>query len=100
MRWERSYAGLVEGTIHLRQVGSAVYSVAQNDSSSASDIQLYALDLAQASLAYLFHGGTRSAQPTDTWLLPSTEYLLLDIGGGPMVALDLGGVKNNGFVRR
>lgn len=90
LRWERSYAGLVEGTIHLQQVGSGIYLIAQNDSDSASNIRLYSLDVEQPALTYLFHGGTRSSQPTDTWLMIYGAQLLLNIGGGPMVALALG----------
>lgn len=91
LRWERSYEGLVAGAVHLQQFGNQYYLVAQDDQSSTSHHYVYALDLERAELTHLFTGGTRSPQPNDTWIMPTPTGLLINIGGGNLVALALPG---------
>ncbi len=88
IRWERSYFGQLNGPMQLMVQGDAVYVLAQNNSDNTSQLSVYALDLGQAELTHLFTGGTRSALTTDTWAWVLDEVLVLNIGGGNMLALD------------
>lgn len=88
VRWERSYFGQLNGPVQLRVQGDGVYLLAQNNGDNTSQISLYAIDLAQAELTHLFTGGTRSPLITDTWMWALDDALLLNIGGGNMLAFD------------
>jgi hypothetical protein len=48
---------------------------------------IYHINAIQAELTHIFSGGTRSAKPHDTWLLAGPDHLLLNIGGGHLVAI-------------
>lgn len=88
LRWERSYDGRLHGRVRLLATDNAVYVVnEQENADGASALSVYALDLESATLTQIFAGGTRAPNAADTWLLADGERLLLNIGGGHMVAL-------------
>ena len=63
----------------------------QQDSPSANNVAIYFIDTDHAELTLIFTGGTRSpvANPQATWASAvAEEYILVNIGGGGMVALD------------
>ncbi len=88
LRWERSYAGLLAGAQRLLVVEGAVYLVSHNDGGQVGEVSVYAVDVANAELRHIFVGGTRTSVPADTWALVAGQGLVINIGGGHMLALD------------
>lgn len=88
LRWERSYAGFIAGEVQLLVVGEQVVLVSTENNSSVSTISVFVVNLETAELTHGFTGGTRTAIPADTWMLPMNQQLLLNIGGGHMLVLD------------
>jgi hypothetical protein len=61
----------------------------QNDTAYATDIAIFAIEMDRAELTHIFSGGTRTPRPQDTSAFAIDNHrLLLNIGGGSMVALD------------
>jgi murein DD-endopeptidase MepM/ murein hydrolase activator NlpD len=89
LQWERSYAGLLAGFPRFAVSGGEVYLIVQEVGGSWSRVAVYALMVDEPSLTLLMVGGTRSPIPGDTWATaPREDRLLVNIGGGDLVALD------------
>jgi outer membrane protein assembly factor BamB len=89
VRWQRSYAGLVEGNLRLLLLDEAVFVVAIQEGNGTGEVAIYALDLEEAALTHLFTGGTRLSLPEFTQVLPAgQDRLLINIGGGSMALLN------------
>jgi outer membrane protein assembly factor BamB len=89
--WERSLANLPSGGVQLLEVNDQAYLLAQQVTSSANNIAIYAIDTDQAELTLIFKGGTRTpvTNPNATWAYTiDEETILFNIGGGGMVALN------------
>jgi murein DD-endopeptidase MepM/ murein hydrolase activator NlpD len=87
LRWQRSLARAVVGRLRLVYLDQQPYLLAEDNRSSYSQVMIYMIDPAQVELTHIFSGGTRAAKPHDTWLLAGSGHLLLNIGGGHMVAI-------------
>jgi murein DD-endopeptidase MepM/ murein hydrolase activator NlpD len=86
--WERSYREAGSGEARLAWANGQVY-LALVAEGATTLVSVYAVDLEAGSLLRLFAGGTRTGIPQDTWLLPvSSGALLVNIGGGHLLALD------------
>jgi murein DD-endopeptidase MepM/ murein hydrolase activator NlpD len=90
LRWQRSFAGLTTGEVELLATHSGVYLVADNTSGAAGEVKVYAVDGETAVLTHLFTGGTRSGGWGDMWVTAVGENLLINAGGGSILALDPG----------
>jgi murein DD-endopeptidase MepM/ murein hydrolase activator NlpD len=88
LRWERSYREASSGEARLALLDGQVY-LALVEEGPTTLVTLYSVDLETGSLLRLFAGGTRTGIAQNTWLLPGASgSLLLNIGGGHLVALD------------
>ncbi|MDT8304843.1 MAG: M23 family metallopeptidase, partial [Anaerolineae bacterium] len=86
--WERSYREAGNGQARLALLDDQVYLVV-SDEGATTLVTLFRVDLETGNLVRLFTGGTREGIFGDTWVLPaSSGVLLLNIGGGHLVALD------------
>lgn len=86
--WERSYREAGAGQARLALVDNQAYLVV-TDEGATTLVTLFLVDLETGNLVRLFTGGTREGVFGDTWLLPAPSgMLLLNIGGGHLVALD------------
>jgi outer membrane protein assembly factor BamB len=91
LRWQRSYAAIVRGQQHLLQLDGRVYLVVQSDTGRSSEVSVFAIDMHSAEFTRIFTGGTLQPRPNDTWVFALDDgRMLLNIGGGSMVALDPG----------
>ncbi len=91
LRWERSLAGLPYGQSRLLVYNEQAYLMLNHESRSNNDLDLYAVDLEHAELGLIFSGGTRNPEAAleDTWAMSMGDgRLLVNIGGGGMLALD------------
>jgi outer membrane protein assembly factor BamB len=87
LRWERSLAGIPEGTPGLALVEGEVYLTVM---SSTGALNLYAVDLGSGALRWMIAGGTRTPRPGDTALFGAgAGRMVLQIGGGSLVGLEL-----------
>jgi len=87
LRWERSYSNASQGEPHLQVVNGRVYLLLHD---YGGDLAVFAVDTSTAALTRIFIGGTRSPQRTETWVSPmGAGRILINIGGGSMVAVDL-----------
>jgi hypothetical protein len=67
-----------------------VYLLAQDSTSSSSQVTLLAIDLDTGKLTRIFTGGTRRPLSKDTWVFAvDSDHVLLNIGGGHTLALDV-----------
>ena len=87
LRWQRSYGAAMGDKVHLRVLDDEVYLVAEDNSGASSYVSVFVVDAAGAGVTRIFMGGTRSPVTADTWVLAAGDHLLLNIGGGNMVAL-------------
>lgn len=86
--WERSYRAAGEGAARLALSGDQAYLTLIEDGSTMM-VAVYAVALETGNLVRLFEGGTREGMSRNTWLLPTAgSALLVNIGGGHLVALD------------
>jgi murein DD-endopeptidase MepM/ murein hydrolase activator NlpD len=85
LRWERSYAA-IGGAVRLAAVADAVYLVAAETAGSLGNLTVYHLNLEQPRLSRQFVGGTRAPLPAESWHWAGDSRLLLNIGGGHLVA--------------
>jgi murein DD-endopeptidase MepM/ murein hydrolase activator NlpD len=89
VRWQRSYAGLVEGDLSLLLIDDQLFVVAEQEANGIGELSIYALDLEEMALTHIFSGGTRSSVSDFTQALAAGEdQILINIGGGSMVLLD------------
>jgi hypothetical protein len=90
LRWQRSYARVIRGQQSLAALGERVYLLAQDETSSSSQVTLLAIDVDTARLTRIFTGGTRRPLSRDTWVFAvDNDHILLNVGGGHTVALDV-----------
>ena len=87
LRWQRSYGAAVGGKVRLRVLDEELYLIAEDNSGESSTLSVFAIDAAGAGMSRIFTGGTRSNITADTWVLAGGGQLLLNIGGGNMVAI-------------
>jgi hypothetical protein len=73
----------------LAIVGRAVYLVAEESDDSSLSLSIFTIELATGNLTHIFSGGTRYPIAADTWLMTAGEQLLLNIGGGHLLSLDV-----------
>ncbi|MCB0036487.1 MAG: PQQ-binding-like beta-propeller repeat protein, partial [Anaerolineales bacterium] len=85
LRWERSYQGLVEGSVELTVVDGDLYLVALDNGSSSIEVRVYRVDQDTAALTHILTGGTRSPA-AGTWFSTAAEQLFINIGGGSLFA--------------
>lgn len=86
--WERSYREAGNGEARLAWANGQVY-LALVEEGATTLVSVFAVDMETGNLLRLFVGGTRTGIPQDSWLLPvSSGALLVNIGGGHLVALD------------
>lgn len=89
LRWQRSFSDVAPGQPRLHLLDSQPYMLLQNDTAYATDIAIFAIEMDRAELTHIFTGGTRTPRPQDTSAFAiDNDRLLLNIGGGSMVALD------------
>ena len=97
MRWQRSYAGQIEGQIRLHVAGDRVYATAQTDSRAStmssfytsSEISVFSIDLDTATLTRIFTAATRRPEPTYTAIhLVDGHRFLINIGGVSLTLFD------------
>ncbi|MEZ4767934.1 MAG: peptidoglycan DD-metalloendopeptidase family protein [Caldilineales bacterium] len=87
--WDRSYASLAAGSSDLLRSGTQTVMLTQNTSRAGTRVDLYTVDLEDASLRHIFAGGGPvSATPASAWRADDGR-LLLAIPGGSLLALDL-----------
>jgi hypothetical protein len=84
LRWERSYEGYITGSVQLVEQDGRVYLA--NDENGT--FTLYVLDLSNAALTQIFVGGSRSGNVGESWVITAEDYLIINIAGGNMLALD------------
>jgi outer membrane protein assembly factor BamB len=86
--WERSYQEAGRGPAQLALNGNDVY-LALEEPGATTLVTVFAIDQETGNLTRLFVGGTRQGLPGNTWLSAvSNGALLVNIGGGHLVALD------------
>jgi murein DD-endopeptidase MepM/ murein hydrolase activator NlpD len=90
LRWQRSYAGLPIGQPQLLMLGRRPYLVLRNDTVSATTLTVFAIDLERPALTRISSAaGPRASRPADTAALAlDPDGLLVNLGGGGMVAID------------
>jgi hypothetical protein len=90
LRWERSIAAFSPERARLLMFDGQMYVALQRDARESNLVMLFLIDTDSAELSYLFTGGSRrNSSPADTWAgAIGDEYILLNIGGGRLVALD------------
>jgi hypothetical protein len=92
--WERSLGEAVSGKLRLLLVGERPYLLSEESGSGSSTLAVYAIDLNSSRLTHIFTGGTREPVAADTWALSlMNDVMLLQAGGGSMVALDVMGAE-------
>ncbi|MCP4426946.1 MAG: peptidoglycan DD-metalloendopeptidase family protein [Chloroflexi bacterium] len=90
LAWERSVAEAGAGQLSLLLGDGRPYLLSDDNNSGSGSLSVYAIDLVSSRLTHIFTGGAREPITADTWALPLTdELILLQVGGGSMVALDL-----------
>lgn len=89
LRWERSYRHLIDGRVHLLIIGRAPYLVAETNNDSTGTLFVYAIDPLQGDLTHIFSGGSRTFVAGDMWMGTAEDHLLLNIGGGHLLSLDV-----------
>jgi hypothetical protein len=86
LRWQRSYEGIVAGSVQLLEQNGRVYLT--NIDNNRDTFSLYTVDLNSATLTQIFYGGSRSGNLGRTWLAAAGDRLIININGGSMLALD------------
>ena len=85
LRWERSYAS-IGGVVRLTAVQNAIYLIAAETVGSLGSLTVDQLNPEQPRLTRQFAGGTRAPMPSENWHWAGNSQLLLNIGGGHLVA--------------
>ncbi|MCL4267355.1 MAG: PQQ-binding-like beta-propeller repeat protein [Anaerolineae bacterium] len=88
VQWERSLRGIPAGEVALLASDGRIYLTTQTSINEASELTIYAIDLDTAHLTRLLVGGTRAPLTADTWTTAAGNLLLVNIGGGHLVAFD------------
>jgi len=85
LRWERSLREIGAGDVALVVNNGRVYLLTQT-ANNTSAVTIFAVDLEGPHLERLFVGGSRTPRPAETWVAPGEDWLLVNIGGGHLVA--------------
>lgn len=89
VRWDRSIRAVAGGVLRLLLLDGAVYLVSQGQDGPQGRMTVYAVDVTLPGLAHVFEGGSRTANSRDAWATAvEGSALLLNVGGGPLAALD------------
>ncbi len=88
VQWERSLRGMAAGEVRLLAAHGRLYLLSQTSNDSHSELTLYAIDTAAAHLTRLLVGGSRAPLPAATWAAPAGDLLLINVGGGNLVAIN------------
>jgi len=88
VRWERAYTGQLDSDVTLLAVGDGLVLAAQGPAGAGRELKIFAVDGVTAVLTHLFTGGTRSGGWGDMWATAVGDKLLLNTGGGSLLALD------------
>ncbi len=88
--WERSLANLGASELWLQVVGERVLLVTQAGRNQATDLFVYEVGVSPVGLTKLLHGGTRTAVVSASWVTAVENLLLINIGGGHLVAFEPG----------
>ena len=90
VQWQRSYAELGLGELRLLLHNDQPLLLLQTGSDITTQFKLYAIDMPNSTMHHIFTGGSRTPQPNDNWLVSvNDELLLINVGGGSMVGLDV-----------
>lgn len=86
--WERSYRDAGDGEASLTLLGNQAY-LALADVGATTLVDVFSVNLQTGDMVRLFNSGTRDGRTGETWLLAApTGTLLVNVGGGHLVALD------------
>ncbi|NJN54959.1 MAG: hypothetical protein HC804_09515, partial [Anaerolineae bacterium] len=88
VQWQRSLADVAADEVELVESNGRLYLITQTSANNTNQVTVYTIDIDNAHLTRLFVGGSRTALTTATWSATANEYLLVNIGGGHLVALD------------
>jgi hypothetical protein len=97
LRWQRSYADIIQGKISLQALNDRVYAVVQTETRPASavpfdtssEITIFAIDTDTAELIRIFTGATRRPDPELTAVYPvGEEHFLINLGGVSLTLFD------------
>ncbi len=89
VQWQRSYANAGFGQPRLFSLDGAIYLALLNDTTSSSEIDIYAVQADGDELVHLFRGGTRSSIAGDASVLPLEDNRILIGTGGSIAVLDV-----------
>ena len=90
MLWQRALPDTTTGTPSLLMASGQPYLVIREHSGISQTVSVFAIDTEAITLTRLFDGGTRTPVPRYDSVHPvGGERLLINIGGGHLVALDL-----------
>ncbi|MFZ0545108.1 MAG: peptidoglycan DD-metalloendopeptidase family protein [Candidatus Promineifilaceae bacterium] len=89
LRWEGSYEEAISGPVQLLEEDGRSYLLAEDNDGSSKLVRLYAVDMSNATLSELFVGGTRSDSLDDSWAITAEDSLIISIGGGNLLRLNL-----------
>lgn len=90
VQWERSYRSLEGVSPQLLLHDDQPYLLLQSGSNVSLHLDLYAVDQENSALRHIFSGGTRQPLAVGNWVISvNDEWLLINIGGGSLVALDM-----------
>lgn len=90
LQWERSYRGQLTGNVKLVPINDTLYLLLQD--TATGTLTIYTFDQQANTLTPIFEGGSRALDPSQTWAAAAGSQLLLGIGEGATVALDVGQV--------
>jgi outer membrane protein assembly factor BamB len=89
VQWQRSYAQLGAGELRLLLHNDQTYLLMQSGSGLSTQVRLYAINRQNSTLRHIFTGGSRTSLPGGNWFVSvNDDLLLINVGGGSMVALD------------
>jgi outer membrane protein assembly factor BamB len=88
--WQRSVPDEIPGAPTILAVDGELYLAASSESNNTGEMSIYAVDIESARLTHLFAGGTRTpvTRLNSIHRLDDSK-LLLNLGGGHLVSLDL-----------
>jgi outer membrane protein assembly factor BamB len=90
VQWQRSYRSLEAESPQLLLHDDRPYLLLQSGSNMSVHLDLYAIDQESSALRHIFTGGTRQPLVGGNWAVSiNDDLLLINIGGGSMVALDV-----------
>jgi murein DD-endopeptidase MepM/ murein hydrolase activator NlpD len=89
LTWERSIATLPRGDLQFFNLGEVVYLLNVHSGPPGIQVDMYNINPESDTLTHILTGGSRQSHIRDVWVEPITpDQLLLNIGGGSIVAFD------------